>query len=151
MSILFSMKFSALLIFFLAFFSFSIGVTFAESWKEASGTTKTEISAADIINESIEESEAKKQKIKDEISSYIIESYKVQWDKIIKDIELTLQKSVPIKSDRIIAYQKIQSSLDARKTRNKESKIISNITRDILDAFLTHMIESLGKKIKELS
>lgn len=149
------MKFLMHLILFISLSFVSIGGAFAESGKENTSNTKLEspdtgTGVKDTTLETPEEAEAKKQKIKDEISSYIIESYKAQWDKIIKDIEQTLQKTVPEKEDRIVAYQKIQSSLEARKKRNKASESSSEMSKEIIDAFLTHMIDSLGKKIREV-
>lgn len=94
--------------------------------------------------------EAKKEKIKQEISSYIIDSYKSQWDKILLDIDKTLQKTAPDISDRLEAYDKIQSSLEARRKRNKNSLKINETSKIIVDAFLWHMIDSIEKKKKEL-
>lgn len=113
-------------------------------------TTQTVKVLEDTDTEEASLAEAKKEKIKQEISSYIIDSYKAQWDKILKDIDQTLQKTAPEKSDRIEAYTKIQSSLEARKEKNNDSKKISETSKMIVNAFLTHMIESIEKRIAEL-
>lgn len=95
--------------------------------------------------------EAKKEKIKQEISSYIIDSYKAQWDKILKDIDQTLQKTNPDKRDRIEAYKKIRISLEARRIKNNQWKKISETSKMIINEFLWHIIESIDKKVQELS
>ena len=129
-----------------------------ESTRTQSGSiTNTENSKEEVSEEDEgkdtkqEVSEEKKEKIKQEISSYIIESYKAQWDKILKDIDQTLQKTVSDKSDRIEAYKKIRTSLEARKDRNSASKKISESSKKIVNEFLSHMIEWIDKKITELS
>ena len=133
--------------------SFSTGV-FAASW-ETESTSNTETGTTTEKDEGTETEagkaiEAKKEKIKQEVSSYIIESYKIQWDKILKDIDQTLLKSVPNKDDRIEAYTKIQSSLEGRRTRNNNSSKISETSKVIIEAFLTHMIDSIEKKVADL-
>lgn len=143
--------------------TFSVGVFAADvskdtsSGKIQSGTTvETEKAEQDDEQEEEKETkevatEAKKEKIKQEISSYIIDSYKAQGDKILKDIDQTLQKTAPDKDDRVEAYKKIRTSLEARKNRNNASKKVSETSKLIVGEFLNHMIESIDKKIVELS
>lgn len=144
--------------------AFTVG-TFAESGKDI-GTGKVQSGNtlnSDTLEQTKEEneteeytetkesvSEEKKEKIKQEISSYIIDSYKAQWDKILKDIDQTLQKTAPDKGDRIEAYKKIRISLEARRNRNNTAKKVSEISRMIINEFLIHMIDSIDKKIEEL-
>jgi hypothetical protein len=52
------------------------------------------------------------------------------------DIDKTLQKTAPDIGDRIEAYDKIQSSLEARKQKNKNSLKINETSKVIVDAFL---------------
>ena len=149
------------IIVFLISLTFSVGA-FAESdtgtvSTSGSGSPTKKIQSIDKQDDSNDDKEdtgsvleAKKEKIKQEISSYIIDSYKSQWDKILKDIDQTLQKTAPDISDRIEAYDKIQSSLEARRQRNKNSLKINETSKIIVDAFLWHMIDSIEKKKKEL-
>lgn len=126
------------------------GNTFASSGTtEESTTNEIETTPSNETSETTKITE-KKEKIKQEISTYIIESYKAQGDKLVKDIDQTLQKNIPDKKDRIEAYDKIQSSLEARRWTNKSSKKISETSKQIIDAFLTHIIESIEKKKQEL-
>jgi hypothetical protein len=116
------------------------------------GSKKTQITENTWTwDESGVSEEARKEKIKQEVSAYIIESYKAQWDKILKDIDQTLQKTTPNREDRLEAYDKIQSSLIARRSKNRSSAKISEISKEIVEAFLTHMVDSIEKKKQELS
>lgn len=110
--------------------------------KVSSWSTKEEVS------EEID-SEEEEEKIKQDINSYIIESYKVQWTKIIKDLSTKLTKTLPDGDERQEAYRKIQDSLELRKNRMEKIKM-SETKRLILEEFLNHMIDLLGKKIEEL-
>jgi hypothetical protein len=58
---------------------------------------------------------------------------------------------MPEKNDRIEAYDKIQQSLVARREKNKSSTKVSETSKVIIDAFLTHMIDSIEKRKTELS
>jgi hypothetical protein len=149
------------IIVFLISLTFSVGVfaesdtgTMSKSGSETQARKTQSIDKQDDNNDDKEDTgsvlEAKKEKIKQEISSYIIDSYKSQWDKILKDIDQTLQKTTPDISERIEAYEKIQSSLEARRQRNKNSLKINETSKVIVDAFLWHMIDSIEKKKKEL-
>jgi len=112
---------------------------------------KEDVNKEDTRDEKDVVSEEKKRKIKQEISSYIIDSYKAQGDKILRDIDQTLQKTTPEKDDRTEAYKKIRTSLEARKNRNNTSKRVSETSKFIIGEFLSHMIESIDKRISELS
>lgn len=67
--------------------------------------------------ENVQDSE----KIKEDIQGYIIESYKIQGTKILKDLDIKLQKSIPNIDDREEAYVKIKTSLEIRKKELKNS------------------------------
>ncbi len=132
-----------------------LSLAFSASVFASSGDTSDTPSRTGSVQSEDTDSESnakdeKKEKIKQEVSSYIIESYKAQWDKIIKDIDQTLQKNVPNIEDRIEAYDKIQKTLEARRKLNKSSTKISDTSKQIIDAFLTHMIDSIEKKKREL-
>ena len=90
------------------------------------------------------------EKIKQDINTYIIESYKAQGTKIIKDLSSKLTKTIPDADERIDAYKKIQNSLEKKKKRLETDKMTAT-KRLILREFLDHMIDLLGKKIEELA
>ena len=114
-------------------------ITLSTSQKESTG-----VSYEGKVKQEEEE------KIKQDINSYIIESYKAQWTKIIKDLNNKLSKTLPADADRKDAYEKIRSSLALRKKRI-ENTPMSDTKKLILDEFLEHMIDLLDKKIAELN
>lgn len=112
--------------------------------KTPTGSGKVEEKTEDNTIDSEEE-----EKIKQDINSYIIESYKAQWTKIIKDLSIKLTKTVPDIEERKEAYKKIQSSLELRKKKTEKVKM-SDTKKLILTEFLDHMIDLLDTKINEL-
>lgn len=96
--------------------------------------------------ENVQDSE----KIKEDIQGYIIESYKIQGTKILKDLDTKLQKSIPNIDDREEAYIKIKTSLEIRKKRIEELDA-STIKKQILAEFLDHMIHLINLKIEEFN
>lgn len=89
------------------------------------------------------------EKIKQDINTYIVESYKAQWTKIIKDLSMKLSKTLPDLDERKEAYKKIRSSLELRKNKTEKAKI-SDTKKMILIEFLDHMINLLDTKIEEI-
>lgn len=114
-----------------------------EKWESKSWSLDTELVKT-------EEEEEEEQKLKQDINTYIIESYKAQWSKIIKDLSVKLTKSIPAKDDRKQAYKKIRSSLEIRLEKTGKLKM-SETKKLILKEFLSHMIDLLDKKIDELN
>lgn len=88
-------------------------------------------------------------KLKRDINSYIIESYKAQGNKIIKDLSSKLTKTIPEQEERKLAYEKIQESLKIRLEKTEEIEN-SNSKKEILQEFLKHLIQLLDKKIDEI-
>lgn len=109
---------------------------------------KTETGTLDDIKTSSEKSD-EEEKLKQDINTYIIESYKAQWSKIVKELSVKLTKSIPDGKDRQEAYKKIQSSLELRVKRTERLKM-SETKKMILAEFLEHVIGLLEKKIEEL-
>ncbi len=114
-----------------------------EKWDSKSGSIDTEfVKTAEEVQE--------EQKLKQDINTYIIESYKAQWSRIIKDLSIKLAKSIPDKNDRQEAYKKIRMSLETRLEKTGRLKM-SETKKLILKEFLSHMIDLLDKKIEELN
>lgn len=84
-------------------------------------------------------------KLKRDINSYIIESYKAQWNKIIKDLSIKLTKTIAEPEERKLAYEKIQDSLKSRLEKTEETEG-SDSKKEILQEFLRHLIQLLDKK-----
>lgn len=93
--------------------------------------------------------DAEKEQVKKEINEYIIDSYKVQGSKILKDLDIKLQSALPETEERIEAYGKILQSLELRKKRVENMKA-SETKKLILNEFLSHMISGIKKKIESL-
>ena len=123
---------------------------FASGTGKDSNTGRVQSGSILITDDEESVTEEKKEQIKETISSFIIDSYKAQGDKILKDIDQTLQKTTPNKDDRIEAYKKIRISLEARRERNNLSKKVSETSKFIVGEFLLHMIDSIDKRISDL-
>lgn len=91
-----------------------------------------------------------KESVQTLINSYILETYKAQWDKILKDMDQSLQKKIPDVEKRIQAYDSIQTTLELRKTRILKVNI-SEANKDLLSAYFDYMIGSLEKRKEALS
>ena len=116
--------------------------------KWSSSTGKVDEKRSDDSDDTSVNTE-EEEKIKQDINTYIIESYKVQWTKIIKDLSAKLTKTLPDPEDRKQAYEKIKASLEMRKKRTEKTKM-SDTKKLILTEFLDHMIDLLDAKITEL-
>jgi hypothetical protein len=92
-----------------------------------------------------------KERIRQEINNSIIEAYKLQWSKILKDIDTTLQKMNLSDEEKLEAYDRIQETLEARKKKIQTSPELSEKNKDIIGAYLNYMITSLGKRKITLS
>ncbi len=130
--------------FFLLFSIFlSADFSHADSWDTGSMSVSGKI---DPNNNNAAQDDTK---IKQDIQAYIIESYKAQWAKILKDLDVKLQKTIPDRSERQDAYGKIRDSLEIRKKKIDDVDT-SIIKKEILSAFIDYMIGSIDEKIQEL-
>lgn len=86
-----------------------------------------------------------KEKVQQEINTYILEAYKLQGNKILKDIDVSLQKINTDSETRIKAYARIQRTLEMRKKRIQNMDLSEN-NKTILTAYLQYMINALEKK-----
>lgn len=105
-----------------------------------------------VKNEQTEEDEwvkDEKENVQSLINSYILETYKAQWDKILKDMDMSLQKKIPDTQKRIQAYDSIQTTLELRKTRILKVNI-SEVNKELLWAYFDYMITSLEKRKENL-
>ncbi len=93
--------------------------------------------------------EQEKEIVKQDVNEYIIEAYKAQGTKIIKELDIKLQKTLPDIEKRIEAYHKIISALELRKRKIYKTEP-SEVKKQILWEFLSHLIDTLNKKVAEL-
>lgn len=106
-----------------------------------SGSTGTEIAS--------QPEEVDQDEIKKEINTYIIESYKIQGTKIVKDLSQKLLESIPDETKRREAYNKIRLALELRKNRIENMRV-SETRKQILEEFLNHMISLLKNEITDI-
>lgn len=90
-----------------------------------------------------------KEKVQNEINSYILEAYKIQWNKILRDIDISLQKINPDAETRIQAYARIQKTLEMRKKRIQNMDLSDN-NKSILIKYLDYLISALKRRQTEL-
>lgn len=117
------------------------------SWTDIGEDSSSESINIDDNNEPITPEE--KEQVKKDLNEYIIESYKVQGTKILKELDIKLQKSLPEAKERREAYKKILISLELREKRLEKMKT-SQTKKIILKWFLDHMIDILEKKMENL-
>ncbi len=86
--------------------------------------------------------EVEKENVKQDLNEYIIEAYKAQGTKIIKELDIKLQKTLPDNEKRKEAYIKIMSALELRKKKISKNET-SEVKKVILSEFLNHMIDGL--------
>jgi hypothetical protein len=90
-----------------------------------------------------------KEKVQREINSYILEAYKIQGNKILKDIDISLQKINLDNETRIQAYARIQKTLEMRKRRVQNMDLSDN-NKSILIKYLDYLISILKRRQAEL-
>ncbi len=79
------------------------------------------------------------------INSYILETYKTQGEKILKDLDQNLQKKIPDKEKRIKAYDSIQTTLELRKARILKVSLNEN-NKKLLSSYFDYMITALENR-----
>lgn len=94
-------------------------------------------------------SQEEKERVQREIGMYILEAYKFQWNKILKDIDVSLQKINSDSETRIQAYFRIQKTLEMRRKRVQNMDLSDN-NKEILTQYLDYMIAALEKRQIEL-
>lgn len=75
--------------------------------------------------------EQEKEIVKQDVNEYIIEAYKAQGTKIIKELDIKLQKTLPDIEKRIEAYNKIITALELRKRKVYKTES-SEVKKEIL-------------------
>lgn len=79
----------------------------------------------------------------------ILEVYKAQWNKVIKEIDQSLEKLNPNPKIRINSYTSIQKTLELRKKRVAKSQM-SALARDIILEYLDYMLAAIQSRKKAL-
>lgn len=103
------------------------------------------------IESSSDTEEKKVEEKKTEINAkkIILEVYKIQGNKILKDMDVSIEKINPNPKIRIEIYSSIQRTLEFRKQKLGKSEM-SNDNKDILIWYIDYMVSTIEKKKKTL-
>ena len=118
---------------FLALFAVSL-----ESWVHALESENT--NSGQIV---------KPREIVQDINTYILDAYKAQGDKILKNLDMSLKKTMPKTEDQIDAYKRLRSALISNKNQAKEANM-SDTRRGLVTAYLNYLIDQIRTRIAEL-
>ena len=103
----------------------------------------------DLPSPSVLENAIEDKKTEKNAQKIILEVYKIQWNKILKDMDANIEKVNPDPKVRIDVYSGIRKTLEFRKQR-LEKMDLSEESKDILSGYIEYMIVSIDKKIKNL-
>ena len=132
--------------------AFGIGSLFASKDEDTKTPSKSQTGQTEIKTgtKTTSDEDNSEKEVKKEINAYIIEAYKLQWAKILKDIDSSLQK-LDLDDEGIReAYQRIRDTLDTRRKKLQSSDTLSENSKEILSEYLAYMIVGLNKRIKDL-
>lgn len=131
------------------------GLTTTGSWNTTIKEQKNEKVDKESLTEKIESTENIKEKKveekKTEINAQriILEVYKIQGNKILKDMDASIEKINPDPKIRIEIYSSIQKTLEFRKQKLWKSEM-SNDSKDILIWYIDYMVSAIEKRKKTL-
>lgn len=95
-------------------------------------------------NEKIQESK----NLQENINNYILDIYKLQWNKIIAELDNNLEKMNINKEWKKEVYSNIQETLKLRKKSVESDKNTGKNAKIILINYLDHMINEFENKKK---
>ncbi len=137
-------------------FTISVNSSFAasgSSWS-SSGAITTKIKNVEKDGEENLDNDAEDKKVEDKkteknAQKIILEVYKIQGNKILKDMDASIEKVNPDPKVRIEIYTSIQKTLEFRKQKLEKSEL-SDESKDILTWYIGYMIAAIEKKKKNL-
>jgi len=94
---------------------------------------------ADAVSDTITSAK----EIETTVNNYILGVYKLQGNKILQDLDVSLQKLTLSPQERIEAYASIQATLRLRKSEVLKDVTLQKNSRTILLGYLDYMIQSL--------
>lgn len=121
----------------------------SQEQKKVDDTQKVDDSKKNDTKTDVIDDSEEKEKVQKEINAYILEAYKIQWNKILKDIDISLQKINPDVETRIQAYARIQKTLEMRKKRVQNMDLSDN-NKSILIKYLDYLVSILKRRQAEL-
>jgi hypothetical protein len=97
----------------------------------------------------LEEKKAEDKKTEKNAQKIILDVYKIQGNKILKDMDTNIEKVNSDPKVRIDVYSGIQKTLELRKQKLEKSEM-SDESKDILTSYIDYMISSIEKRKKSL-
>lgn len=98
---------------------------------------------------STEEEKIEEQKTEKNAQKIILEVYKIQGNKILKDMDISIEKVNPDPKIRIDIYSSIQKTLELRKIKVEKWEM-SKDSKEILTWYINYMVSAIEKKKKNL-
>lgn len=103
----------------------------------------------EVVSTETEEKKMEDKKTEKNAQKIILEVYKIQGNKILKDMWTSIERVNPDPKVRIEVYTSIQKTLELRKNKLEKSDL-SEESKDILTGYIEYMITSIEKKKKSL-
>ncbi len=141
---------------------FSLETSFAASgsWITLSGNTTIKTKDIEKVDKdkeidtdtgsiTNEEKKVEEKKTEQNAQKIILEVYKIQGNKILKDMDLSIEKVNPDPKVRIEVYSSIQKTLEFRKQKLEKSEM-SIESKDILTVYIDYMVSTIERKKKSL-
>lgn len=146
-----------LVIFIATLFTLSIEASFAASGSGNTGSGNTTIKIKEIeknegeieIDTNTEEAKIEEKKTEKNAQKIILEVYKIQGNKILKDMDISIEKINSDPKIRIDIYSSIQKTLELRKIKI-EKGAMSTESKSILIWYIEYMVTTIEKKKKNL-
>lgn len=93
--------------------------------------------------------EEKKILVMQDINAYILDAYRAQWDKILRNLDMSLKKTMPKVKDQIAAYRRLKQTLIENK-EHIQNIDISETRRELIVTFLNYFIGEVNIRIEGL-
>ena len=126
------------------------------SWASATNTKskiiekeQKEVQSTPDDNTNNEEKAVENKNTEKNAQKIILEVYKIQGNKILKDMWASIERVNPDPKVRIEIYTSIQKTLELRKNKLEKSDL-SNDSKEILIGYIEYMIVNIEKKKKNL-
>lgn len=103
-----------------------------------------------FANTQVDNKQSSAEVLQNNINNYILDIYKLQWSKIITDLDENLEKMNINKEWKKEVYFNIQETLKLRKKSIESDKNTGKNAKTILTNYLDYMINEFENKKKDL-
>lgn len=103
-----------------------------------------------FANTQVDNKQSSAEVLQNNINNYILDIYKLQWSKIITDLDENLEKMNINKEWKKEVYSNIQETLKLRKKSVESDKNTGKNAKTILTNYLDYLINELENKKKNL-